>query len=131
MNRPDVADILVLSDTLELSRAVTVNLLTEPGLQVWNPVDTADPALPEAFALIIVALASPSSEPVSVLGRAGLANHVGQTPLLIIHPQGFQSDPAGRIFCLEFPFEVENLRKLVQEIVLKIKKENNNVNLVK
>jgi len=69
------------------------------------------------FDLIVVAMSSPTSEPVVALARASLAGQIGQVPLLIISDRPFHSDPNDRIIHLDFPFDIDGLCDKVKEVL--------------
>jgi hypothetical protein len=71
------------------------------------------------FDLIVVAMSSPSSEPVVALSRASLAGRIGQVPLLIISDRPFHSEPDDQITHLDFPFDIDRLHDKVREILQK------------
>ena len=113
--------VLVLSDNDGLSRAIELNLkhshlkvvkLVPSSLgQQGNQAEVGD------FDLIVVAMSSPTSEPVVALARTSLAERIGQVPLLIISDRPFHSDPDDQIIHLDFPFDIDGLHDKVQEIL--------------
>jgi hypothetical protein len=113
--------IVVVSDSIGLSRAIEVNL---KGLKVEVLKITCSPEgggakgqVVHRCDLIIVALSSPASEPVVVLARASLAGQVGQVPLLIISDRPFECDPRDQIVHLDFPFDIDQLYGTVSAIL--------------
>jgi hypothetical protein len=67
--------------------------------------------------LIVVATSSPSSEPVVELARSALTGYIGRVPLLIISDRPFAPDPQDWITHLSFPFQVDELRDRVRELL--------------
>ena len=67
--------------------------------------------------LIVVALSSPSSEPVVMLSRNALTGYIGRVPTLIISDRPFNVDPQDQIFYLNFPFDIDQLADKVKEIL--------------
>ena len=123
--------ILVLSDNDGLSRAIELNLECSD-LEVVKFALSSPRQLSRAyhggqgresqdevgkFDLIVVAMSSPTSEPVVVLYRASLVGQIGQVPLLIISDRPFQSDPDDQIIHLDFPFDIDRLHDKVEEIL--------------
>ena len=114
--------VLILSDNDGLSRAIALNLNSQldakiirlaPGSlrQQENQVEIGD------CDLMVVAMSSPTSEPLLALARASLTEWVGQVPLLIISDRPFESEPDDRIVHLDFPFDVDGLHDKVKEIL--------------
>ncbi len=113
--------ILVLSDNDKLSRAIEVILASRD----WavetvasNPSEQRGNQ-PEInhLDLIIVAMSSPASEPVVALARASLGRQIGQTPLLIISDEPFNSNSDDLIVHLDFPFAIDELHHKVEAIL--------------
>jgi hypothetical protein len=115
--------VLILSDNAGLSRAIALNLgnclevetvKSEPKSAQRERHKTRS----DGFDLIIVAMSSPTSEPIVALTRASLASQIGQIPLLIISNRPFDSTPEDRITYLDFPFDIDRLcytvRKMLQ-----------------
>lgn len=121
--------VLILSDNDRLSRAIELNL--DGGLEVEimelassprqrpEPVEGQHRSPAEAghFDLIVVAMSSPTSEPVVALAKASLAEYIGQVPLLIISDRLFRSDPEAQIIHLDFPFDIDRLQAQVRELL--------------
>ena len=112
--------ILVLSDNDGLSRAIKSNvngpleivrLVSSPPGQLGTQAEIGD------FDLIVVAMSSPSSDPLIALSRISQVRQIRQAPILIISEKPFCPAPGDRIIHLDFPFEVDQLRTLVQEIL--------------
>jgi hypothetical protein len=114
--------VLILSDNEGLSRAIVLNLNS------CLEVRTArfEPKSPQGwklqtenagFDLMIVAMSSPTSEPVVALARASLAGLIGQVPLLIISDQPFDCTPDDLITHLDFPFDIDRLCYTVREML--------------
>ena len=114
--------VLILSDNDGLSRAIALNLHSclkvktarfEPkSPQAWRLQTEND-----SFDLMIVAMSSPTSEPVVALARASLVGLIGQVPLLIISDRPFDSAPDDRIIHLDFPFDIDKLCHTVREML--------------
>ena len=114
--------VLVLSDNDRLSRAIELNLNNRMEVKVIRlaPRSSAQRrSQTEAgdFDLIVVAMSSPTSEPVVALARASLAGRIGQVPLLIISDRPFNPDPDDQIAHLDFPFGADALHDKVQELL--------------
>ena len=121
--------VLVLSDHDGLSRALELSLrrnhlevvrlaLSSPGQRCPAPVEgRGSQAEVGEFDLIVVAMSSPTSEPVVALARASLAGQIGQVPLLIISDRPFHCDPDDQIIHLNFPFDIDGLHNKVKEVL--------------
>jgi hypothetical protein len=114
--------VLVLSDNDRLSRAIELNLNHRMEVKVLRsvaspPVQDRSQAEVADFDLIVVAMISPTSEPVVALARASLAGRIGQVPLLIISERPFDLDPYVPIVHLDFPFNAHALHDRVQELL--------------
>ena len=113
--------VLILSDNEGLSRAIELNL--DGGLEIEvvklasSPGKGKSPAEVGEFDLIVVAMSSPTSEPVVALAKASLAEYIGQVPLLIISDRLFRSDPDAQIIHLDFPFDIDQLQAQVRELL--------------
>jgi hypothetical protein len=124
--------VLVLSDNDGLSRAIELNLkhnhlevirlaLSSPGQRCPEPVEgRGSQAEVGDFDLIVVAMSSPTSEPVVALARASLAGRIGQVPLLIISDRPFHSDLDDQIIHLDFPFDIDGLHDKVKKILQRV-----------
>ncbi len=115
--------VLVLSDNNALFRAIEFSLENK-GLQVVKSVSSSSEQKREQpkvrdVDLIVVAMSSPTSEPVVALSRASLIEQVGQIPLLIISDRPFHSDSDDHITHLSFPFDIDGLDTKVEEILQK------------
>lgn len=113
--------VLVLSDNNGLSRAIELNL-ERSGLEVVklalsSPGQRGRQAEVGDFDLIVVAMSSPTNEPVVALAKASLAGLIGQVPILIISDRPFHSDPDDQIIHLDFPFDIDKLYDKVKEIL--------------
>jgi DNA-binding response OmpR family regulator len=113
--------VLVLSDNEGLSRAIELNL-ERSDLEVIrfassSPGQWGSQAEVGDFDLIVVAMSSPTSEPVVTLARASLAGLIGQVPLLIISDRPFHSEPDDQITHLDFPYDLDRLHDKVEEIL--------------
>jgi hypothetical protein len=114
--------ILVLSDNHGLSRAIRLNLDGCMDLEIVRfRLDSQDKQVVQAgngdFDLLVVAMSSPTSEPVVALARSSLTDQIGRIPLLIISDRPFDSDPEDRIVHLDFPFDVDKLCRKVQDML--------------
>ena len=67
--------------------------------------------------LIIVAPVPPISDPMSILARASLLNHVGRVPVLIISEQPSRPESDEMITYLNFPFDMDDLTGIVANIL--------------
>ena len=116
--------VLILSDNNGLSRAIELNLNRRLGVEIvtiapssleqrGSPADNGD------FDLIVVAMSSPTSEPIVALAKASLTGRIGQVPLLIISDRPFRSDPQAQITHLDFPFDIDKLHHKVRELLQK------------
>jgi DNA-binding response OmpR family regulator len=116
--------VLVLSDNDGLSRAIELNLkqshLEVIRLALSSPGQRGSQAEVDDFDLIVVAMSSPTSEPVVALARASLAGRIGEVPLLIISDRPFHSDPHDQIIHLDFPFDIDGLHDKVKEILQRV-----------
>jgi DNA-binding response OmpR family regulator len=113
--------VLVLSDNDGLSRAIELNL-ERSGLEVVklalsSPGQRGRQAEVGDFDLIVVAMSSPTNEPVVALAKASLAGLIGQVPILIISDRPFHSDPDDQIIHMDFPFDIDKLYDKVKEIL--------------
>ncbi len=114
--------VLILSDNEGLSRAIELNLNSRLEVKIikfahkspekWKSHTEADD-----FDLIVLAMSSPSSEPVVALAKASLTRQIGHTPLLIISDRPFNSEPEHQITHLNFPFDIDKLCNQVDEIL--------------
>lgn len=114
--------VLVLSDNEGLSRAIELNLNGRLDLKVVRVASNSQgqqkcQAEIGDCDLVVVAMSSPTSEPVAALARASLAERIGRVPLLIISDKPFDSDPENRIIHLGFPFDIDGLHNKVEEIL--------------
>jgi DNA-binding NtrC family response regulator len=114
--------VLILSDNAGLSRAIALNLDSrlevetvrfEPKSAQRGRRETRS----DGFDLMIVAMSSPTSEPIVALARASLAVQIGQIPLLIISNRPFDSTPEDRITYLDFPFDIDRLCYTVRKML--------------
>lgn len=78
---------------------------------LWDTVDS------EEFGLIVLAMSAPVGEPVVTLFDADLITEIGHIPLLIISEREFEANPDGQIYHLQFPFESDDLRHTVQQLL--------------
>ena len=82
------------------------------------PPALAGPAGSGDCDLLVVAASSPNCEPVVLLAQAGLAERIGQVPMLIISEQSFYANPETKIDHLHFPFGADELTDKVRELLL-------------
>jgi hypothetical protein len=119
--QPDSKKIIILSDNVRLAIAIELNLCGRLGFETIvlapDPDHCSQVNEEEEIDLVVVALSLPSSEPVVILSRAGLAEHIGTVPLLIISERPFEPDQESQIHHLDFPFEAKVLRTRVTEIL--------------
>lgn len=114
--------VVVLSDNDMLSTAIALNLRNCLRMEVVKPALSL-PQRGECRAelgdldLIVVAMSSPTSKPIVALLGASLSDRVDQVPLLIISHRSFQADPEGKVFHLDFPFDLDDLFSKVGEIL--------------
>lgn len=116
--------VIVLSDHNLITRAIELALDGSMKLDLLSPA----PDLLEASGgrrlkipgcdLIVVAVSSPSTEPVVALVRSSLVDRIGQVPLLIISDRPFAAVPEAKISHLRYPFDPIRLRKRVCQILL-------------
>jgi DNA-binding NtrC family response regulator len=116
----DGKHILVLSDHNGLSKAIELTL-TGP-MKVVRLVSSADWQLNQAEAdkldLVVVAMSSPSNDPVTVLSQLSLARHLKSVPILIISDNSDHPAPTNRaIHHLDFPFDIDSFCDKVKEIL--------------
>jgi hypothetical protein len=110
--------IVVLSDNEGLSRAIEFNLNSNLNAEVVLMATNASLRYKaEQPDMMVVAVSSPTSEPVVELSRACLAGYIGRVPLLIISDRPFESKPRERITHLDFPFDVDGLHNRVEQIL--------------
>ncbi len=69
--------------------------------------------------LMVMVLSLPTSEPLVALAEAALSAHIGQIPLLISSDRPFRSAPEGKIFYLDFPFNLDRLTEEAQRLLNK------------
>jgi DNA-binding response OmpR family regulator len=114
--------VLVVSDDSRLSRAIELNLNSRLAVTVVIATtglaeQRADRKQKDNPALIVVAMSSPSSEPVVALTRAGLTHHIGRVPILLISDRPVCPALDTKIGHLEYPFGIDALRDKVAEIL--------------
>ncbi len=115
--------VLVLCDYDALYAAIELKLSTLPEVQVTRIKSTAPNERPkgslpaEDFGLIIVATTSPKNDPLSMLSKTSLLDRVGKSPLLIISEQPTRSESAEEISYLNFPFDMDELTRIVGQIL--------------
>jgi len=120
MTAPAGKKVLVLSDSDGLSRAIEANLTNHLEAEIVRLI--SDPSVRQTcerredkFDLIVVAMISPTNEPIVALARAALTDRIGQVPLLIVSDRPFKADPDDQISHLDFPFDVDRLHAQVEQ----------------
>jgi hypothetical protein len=113
--------VLVLCDYDALYAAIELKLSIIPEAKVTrrrtNQAGRPKGSFPaENFDLIIVATASPKSDPLSMLSKTSLLDRVGKSPLLIISEQSTRSESDEDITYLNFPFDMDELTRTVAQI---------------
>lgn len=114
--------ILVFSDNGGLAEAIECTLTEGLKLQVKRhkpgpPTQAENTIEMDDLDLIVLALSSPTSEPVVMLGRASLIDRIGRVPILIISDRSFYPDLDTQVFHLDFPFEPSDLFDKVEAIL--------------
>ncbi|MEP7355879.1 MAG: hypothetical protein ABI847_01405 [Anaerolineales bacterium] len=109
--------LLVVCDNARLYTTLVMNLQNR-----WEVQRAGDSALGWRLSprgpleVIIVALSHEDSEPLVALAQAGLADHIGRVPLLVISSRPFAPDLQLRILHLDFPFEPGALELALQSL---------------
>lgn len=109
---------LIISDNSGLARVVELNLSIRLGMHVskYEPgVDVGDYS--DELDLLVLAISSPTKEPIVELARASLVERIGQVPLLIISDRPFRSEPGEPIVHLDFPFSIDDLESKAREVL--------------
>ena len=114
----------VLCDYDALYTAIELKLSALPQVHVIrlesSPVGHPDNGRPtDEFGLIVVAPVPPIDDPMSMLSRTSLLNHVGQVPVLIISEQPSRPESDDKITYLNFPFDMDDLTHTAMEILHK------------
>ncbi|HNT73638.1 MAG TPA: hypothetical protein PKH77_01325 [Anaerolineae bacterium] len=115
--------VLVLSDNETLAQVIEFSLrnglktIQVRSLVMSVPQERQDHDADNAPDLIVVAMSSPSNEPVVALARASLGSYIGRVPILIISDKCFQADLAVQIAHLDFPFVIGMLNDKVNDIL--------------
>jgi hypothetical protein len=111
---------LIISDNGGLARVVELNLSIRLGMHVskYEPGAVED-GFSNDLDLLVLAISSPSKEPIVELARASLVERIGQVPLLIISDRPFQSEPGEPIVHLDFPFSIDALEIKAREVLSK------------
>jgi len=116
--------VLVISDNDTLAQVIESSLRCGLKVQVKTLVMSSQQhrryTNDEMFDLIVVAMSSPSNEPVIALARASLGGYIGQIPILIISDKSFQPDLGVQIAHLDFPFVIEKLNDKVSDILYEL-----------
>lgn len=114
--------VLIISDNGGLARVVELNLSIRLGMHVSKyETGTVDKDLTSDLDLLVLAISSPSKEPIVELARASLVERIGRVPLLIISDRPFQSEPGEPIVHLDFPFSIDALESKAREVMCKNK----------
>ena len=118
----DRKTVLVLSDDDRLSRAIELSLNQSIEVKIIrlappSSAQRSSQAEVGDFDLMVVAMSSPTGEPVVALAKASLAKHIGLVPLLIISDKPFSSDLDSRIAHLDFPFDPHAIQDKVRELL--------------
>lgn len=115
--------VLVLSDNETLAQVIEFSLrnglkkLKVRTVVMPSPQTRQEHDESNDIDLIVVAMSSPSNEPVVALARASLGSYIGQVPILIISDKYFQTDLAVQIAHLDFPFVIGMLNDKVNDIL--------------
>lgn len=114
--------VVVLSDHDLIFRAIQLALNSWLEVEVLSPdhdllAEDGHRAAIGTCDLIVVAVSSPSTEPVVALVRSSLVDRIGQVPLLIISDRPFAAVPEAKISHLRYPFEPGQLRATVEGIL--------------
>jgi hypothetical protein len=112
----------VLCDYDALYAAIELKLSALPQVRVVrlesNPTRRLESRPPTGqFDLIIVAPVPPLNDPMSILARAALLDHVGRAPILIISEQPTRPESDDKITYLNFPFDMDDLTGTVENIL--------------
>jgi hypothetical protein len=107
-------DALYAAIELKLSALPQVRVIRFESNPVHRPENRRLPGEPD---LIIVAPVPPFSDPMSILAKAALLNHVGQVPVLIISEQPSRPESDDNITYLNFPFDMDDLTGTVEKIL--------------
>ncbi len=109
---------LIISDNGGLARVVELNLRIRLGMEVikYDP-DLSGQTQYDDLDLLVLAISSPSREPILELARASLVERIGQVSLLIISDRPFHSEPGEDIVHLDFPFTIDALESKVRGIL--------------
>jgi hypothetical protein len=104
--------VLVLSDDDWLSRAISLNLIGCLNVKTMR-LEAGSERQQESrtdggeFDLIVLAVASPTCEPVLTLARASLTDQIGRVPFLIVSERPFDSNPNTQIAHVSSPLDVD------------------------
>jgi hypothetical protein len=111
---------LIISDNGGLARVVELNLSIRLGMHVSKyETGTVDQGFTGDLDLLVLAISSPSKEPIVELARASLVERIGRVPLLIISDRPFRSEPGEPIVHLDFPFSIDALEAKAREVLSK------------
>lgn len=114
--------VLILCDHDALYAAVELELnrLLEAQIIRLEPDQSAcqtDHLLTENVDLLIVATVAPHNDPMALLSKAALPGQVGEIPVLIVSEQPSRSESDDKITYLNFPFDMDQLTRTVEEIL--------------
>ncbi len=111
---------LIISDNGGLARVVELNLSIRLGMHVSKyETGAVEGAFSNDLDLLVLAISSPSKEPIVELARASLVERIGRVPLLIISDRPFHSEPGEPIVHLDFPFSIDALETKAREVLNK------------
>ncbi|MCP4600273.1 MAG: hypothetical protein GY847_07035 [Proteobacteria bacterium] len=114
--------VLVLSDHDLFAKTMALNLTKYLGVKTANILPDLSERSPSPVAnddldLIILALSSSLSEPIVMLSKTRLTQHIAKVPILIVSDRPFASDANGRFFHMKFPFRANDLCTQVKGIL--------------
>lgn len=111
--------ILALGDSEALLKVISY--LLAPEYQVTSLLANGRPPtlLPDlnAVDLLILAVGAPETEPLVMLGQAGLGCLLGVVPILLITERQFYPAPDSRIYHLDYPFPPDALKRMLQQLI--------------
>lgn len=117
---PPTPRIGVLADSARLLNVIKY-VLADSCLLISQVVDGSADSFPaveiSVMQLVILAVGRPESEPLVMLGQAGLGCLVGVVPILLITERPFYPAPDSRIYHLDYPFPPDALKRMLQELI--------------